>query len=177
LVTALGGEPLRWLNEPNGLFELIAGPDAVLSDWAVGPSLALIVIMIYGVWSFFGFNTVVFLAGLGSIPGELYEAASIDGAGRWAQFRHVTLPLLSPTIYFLTLWSTIGTFKAFNHLYVLRNAAALGTTDTASIVIFQAFKRDTRFGYASALAILLLLIILVITFVNNRYASRRVFYG
>jgi ABC-type sugar transport system permease subunit len=101
----------------------------------------------------------------------------MDGAGRWAQFRHVTLPLLSPTIYFLTLYSVIGTFKAFNHIYVLRTAAALGTTDTASVVIFQAFKRDTRYGYASALAILLLLIILALTAVNNRIASRRVFYG
>ena len=71
----------------------------------------------------------------------------------------------------------IGTFKAFNHIFVLRQAAALGSTDTASIVIFQAFKRDTRYGYASALAILLLIIIMVITLVNNRIASRRVFYG
>jgi multiple sugar transport system permease protein len=78
--------------------------------------------MIYGVWSFFGFNTVIFLAGLGSIPQETYEAASIDGATKWAQFRHITLPLLSPTLYFLTLYSVIGTFKAFNHIYVLRTA-------------------------------------------------------
>ncbi|MEZ4618152.1 MAG: sugar ABC transporter permease [Caldilineaceae bacterium] len=133
--------------------------------------------MIYGVWTFIGFNTVVFLAGLGNIPKPLYEAAAIDGGGRWAQFRNITLPLLSPTIYFLTLYSVIGTFKAFNHLYVLRNAAALGTTDTASIVIFEAFKRDTRYGYASALAILLLIIILLLTYVNNRIASKRVFYG
>jgi ABC-type sugar transport system permease subunit len=80
-------------------------------------------------------------------------------------------------MYFLTLYSVIGTFKAFNHIYVLRTAAALGTTDTASVVIFQTFKRDTRFGYASALAILLLIIILVLTAANNRIASKRVFYG
>jgi multiple sugar transport system permease protein len=133
--------------------------------------------MLYGVWTFFGFNTVIFLAGLGNIPKEMYEAASIDGAGRWEQFRNITLPLLSPTIYFLTLYSVIGTFKAFNHIYVLRNGAALGTTDTASVVIFQAFKRDTRYGYASALAILLLLIIIGLTVINNRIANKRVFYG
>lgn len=176
-LTLLGFDPLLWLNEPTGILKLILGANATLPDWAVGPSLALIVIMIFGTWTFFGFNTVVFLAGLGSIPSELYEAASIDGAGRWQQFRHVTLPLLSPTVYFLVLWTTIGTFKAFNHIYVLRQGAALGTTDTASVVIFQAFKRDTRFGYASALAILLLIIILILTAVNNRIASRRVFYG
>jgi ABC-type sugar transport system permease subunit len=95
------------------------------------------VIIIFGIWSFVGFNTVIFLAGLGGIPSSLYEAASIDGAGRWAQFRHVTLPLLSPTIYFLTLYAVIGTFKAFNHIYVLRSPAALGTADTVSVVIFR----------------------------------------
>jgi len=173
----LGVDSLLWLSEPKGLFQLFLGDSIQLPIWAAGPSLALVVIMIYGVWTFIGFNTVVFLAGLGNIPRSLYEAASIDGGGRWAQFRNITLPLLSPTIYFLTLYSVIGTFKAFNHLYVLRNAAALGTTDTASIVIFEAFKRDTRYGYASALAILLLIIILILTYVNNRIASKRVFYG
>ena len=177
LFTALGIEPLRWLNEPTGLFQLLTGSALTLPGWAEGPSLALVVIMIFGVWSFVGFNTVIFLAGLGQIPRNLYEAASIDGANRWSHFRHITLPLLSPTIYFLTLYSVIGTFKAFEHIYVMRQAAALGTTDTVSVVIFQAFSRDTRFGYASALAILLLLIIFALTFVNNRIASRRVFYG
>jgi ABC-type sugar transport system permease subunit len=172
----LGLPSLRWLNEPGGVFNLsLSAID--LPSWAIGPSLALVVIMIYGVWTFFGFNTVVFLAGLGNIPREMYEAASIDGANKWAHFRHITLPLLSPTIYFLTLYSVIGTFKAFNHIYVLRTGAALGTTDTASVVIFQMFKRDTRYGYASALAILLLLIIILLTVVNNRIASRRVHYG
>jgi ABC-type sugar transport system permease subunit len=177
LMTNLGFSALPWLNEPRGVFQLLFRDALTLPDWAAGPSLSLVVIMIFGVWTFIGFNTVVFLAGLGSISKETYEAAAIDGAGRWAQFRHMTLPLLSPTLYFLTLYSVIGTFKAFNHLYVLRSAAALGTTDTASVVIFETFKRDTRYGYASALAILLLLIILILTAVNNRIASRRVFYG
>jgi multiple sugar transport system permease protein len=143
LLSNIGFSPLPWLNEPRGVFQLLAGDAVTLPVWAAGPSLALLVIMIFGVWTFVGFNTVVFLAGLGSIAKE----------------------------------ALIGTFKAFNHLYVLRSSAALGTTDTASVVIFETFKRDTRYGYASALAILLLLIILVLTAVNNRIASRRVFYG
>ncbi len=177
IMTALGMNPLDWLDDPTGIFQMFLGNSVSLPQWAAGPSLALVVIILYGTWTFIGFNTVIFMAGLGSIPRELYEAAAIDGAGRWPQFRNITLPLLSPTIYFLTLYSVIGTFKAFNHIYVLRTGAALGTTDTASIVIFQIFKRDTRFGYASALAILLLLIILALTAVNNRLASKRVFYG
>lgn len=177
IVSGLGGDPLKWLNEPAGLFQLLLGNSVTLPDWAAGPSLALIVIIIYGTWTFVGFNTVIFMAGLGNIPRELYEAAQIDGGGRWALFRHITLPMLSPTMYFLTLYSVIGTFKAFNHIYVLRTAAALGTTDTASVVIFQVIRENVRYGYASALAILLLLIILVLTLVNNRIASKRVFYG
>lgn len=176
ILNASGIPALAWINEPQGIFNLIT-PALHLPTWAAGPSLALVVIMIYGVWTFFGFNTVIFLAGLGNIPREMYEAAAIDGGGRWAQFRHITLPLLSPTMYFLTLYSVIGTFKAFNHIYVLRTGAALGTTDTASVVIFQTFQRDTRYGYASALAILLLLIIILLTVVNNQVASKRVHYG
>ena len=177
LLSTLGFGSLQWLNESTGILQIVVGEAVSLPDWAVGPSLALVVVIIFGIWSFVGFNTVVFLAGLGNIPSALYEAASIDGAGRWAQFRHVTLPLLSPTIYFLTLWAVIGTFKAFNHIYVLRTSAALGSVDTASIVIFDAMKRDTRYGYAAALSMLLLLIVMVLTIANNRIASRRVFYG
>ena len=177
IITALGFEKLNWLNEPTGIFQMIVGNNVHLPTWATGPSLSLVVIIIFGVWTYIGFNTVIFLAGLGAIPGELYEAASIDGGGRWSQFRHITLPLLSPTIYFLTLYAVIGTFKAFTHIYVLRTDAALGTADTASVVIFDAMKRDTRYGYAAALAVLLLIIVMILTVVNNRIAEKRVFYG
>jgi multiple sugar transport system permease protein len=177
IITSLGGDTLSWLNDPTGIFQLILGSSVTLPQWLAGPSLALIVIMIYGTWTFVGFNTVIFMAGLGNIPRELYEAGALDGAGRGELFRFITLPMLSPTIYFLTLYSVIGTFKAFNHIYVLRTAAALGTTDTASVVIFQTIRESVRYGYASALAILLLVIILGLTVVNNRIASKRVFYG
>ena len=73
--------------------------------------------------------------------------------------------------------AVIGTFKAFNHIYVLRSPAALGTADTASLVIFDAMKRDTRYGYAAALAMLLLIIVMLLTVVNNRLSRERVFYG
>ena len=178
VLAALGMQPQLWIDQPTGIFEVIGQALGFnVPGWAAGPSMALGVIIIFNIWTYVGFDIVIFLAGLGSIPSELYEAAAIDGAGRWAQFRHLTLPLLSPTIYFLTLWATIGTFKAFNHIWVLRSGAALGTSDTASVVIFNEFKRNTRYGYASALAVVLLLIILVLTLVNNQVANKRVFYG
>ena len=177
LIRLVGAEPLKWLDEPKGIIEMLMGPNADLGAWLAGPSLALGVIIIFNIWSYVGYDTVIFLAGLGGIPGELYEAASIDGANRWDKFRHVTLPLLSPTTYFLTLLAVIGTFKAFNHVWVLRSSAALGTTDTASIVIFSEFNRNTRYGYAASLAFVLLGVILILTIINNKIAEERVFYG
>jgi len=177
LLRLVGAKPLMWLDEPKGIVEMIMGPNVDLTGWLTGPSLALMVIIIFNIWSYVGYDTVIFLAGLGGIPGELYEAAAIDGANRWDQFRHVTLPLLSPTTYFLTLLAVIGTFKAFNHVWVLRSAAALGTTDTASIVIFTEFNRNTRYGYAASLAFVLLGVILILTIINNKVAEERVFYG
>lgn len=171
-------QSLGWNSEPQGIFQLIGeGLNLAVPDWAAGPSLALVVVIIFSIWRYVGYNTVFFLAGLGNIPNELYEAASIDGAGRWAQFRNVTLPLLSPTTYFLTILGVIGTFKAFNTLFVMRVGASLGTTDTASIVIFDAFNRDTRYGYAAALGVLLLIVIVGATAFFNRLSRDKVFYG
>ncbi|MCB8979536.1 MAG: sugar ABC transporter permease [Ardenticatenaceae bacterium] len=178
LLASLGFQPLGWLNESNGVNQLIGEALNInMPAWAAGPSLALVVAIIFGIWKFTGYNVVFFLAGLGNISREYYEAASMDGAGRWAQFRHITLPLLSPITYFLTIFGVIGTFKAFNTIFVLRSRAALGTMDTASLVIFDAFNRDTRIGYAAALGIVLLIVILSATALLDRVAKGRVFYG
>lgn len=170
---------LNWLKE--------AAPAAVKLGQAVGlnpdtaanwgPSLALSVIILYSIWVFVGYDTVIFLAGLGNIPNTLYEAARIDGAGTWALFRYITLPLLSPTTYFLSVISIIGTFKAFNHIWVLRDSGAQGTADTVSVYFFQTFFRGQRFGYATSMAVVLFVIILTMTIIQNRIAEKKVFYG
>ena len=165
---AFGAEPLNWLLEPQSVFNI--GP-------LQGPSLALVVIILFNVWVFTGYNTIIFLAGLGSIPGTLYEAAEIDGANRWHVFRHITIPLLSPTTYFLSVLGVIGTFKAFNHLYVLRQSAALDTVDTMSLVIWDELFTKNRYGYAATLAFVLFGVILVLTLINNKIQGERVFYG
>jgi multiple sugar transport system permease protein len=175
----LGLTPLQWLWEPKGIFRLMATGLGLQQwpTWADGPSLALVVIMIYSIWVFAGYDTVIYLAGLGNIPTELSEAAEVDGANSWQVFRHITFPLLSPTTYFLTLISVIGTFKAFNHIWVMRLDAALGTTDTFSVVIFTEFFQKLRYGYASAMALILFAIILGLTYANNKIQGSRVFYG
>lgn len=170
---------LQWLKEPGNVFAELGQAFGIsaIANWQTGPSLALAVIILYNIWVFVGYDTVIFLAGLGNIPGVLYEAAKIDGAGRWALFRHITLPLLSPTTFFLSVISIIGTFKAFNHIWILRDNAALGTTDTSSIYFFEVFFRGARFGYATAMAMVLFAVILALTAVQNQIAARRVFYG
>jgi multiple sugar transport system permease protein len=134
-------------------------------------------IIIFGVWTYVGYNTVIFLAGLGSIPPELYEAAEIDGANKWQSFRHITLPLLSPVTFYLALIAFIGTFKAFNHIYVMRVPSSLGTVDVASVEIFDTFYKSNQYGYAAAQAILLFVIILVLSLVQNKVFGEKVFYG
>jgi multiple sugar transport system permease protein len=177
-----GAEPLRWLQEPTGIFEMLGitvptWVPAWAAGWVTGPSLALIVIMIYSIWVYVGYDTVIYLAGLGNISKELIEAAEIDGAGRWQVFRHIIFPLLSPTTYFLSLIAIIGTFKAFAHIWVMRHEFSLGTVNTFSVSIFLEFFDKVRYGYASALAFVLFAIILFLTFINNKIQGSRVFYG
>lgn len=190
-ITTLGLQPLKWLHESRPvnlvLIDLInqifgtslSWPDisAPLGIILAGPSLALVSIIIYNWWVFIGYDTVIYLAGLGSIPGELYEAAEIDGAGRWALFRRITIPLLSPTTFFLTVIATIGTFKAFNHIWIMQEQAARDTVDTTSVLIFRTFRQDGQFGEAAAMAFVLFGIILILSQIQNRIGERMVFYG
>jgi ABC-type sugar transport system permease subunit len=121
---------------------------------------------------------VIFLAGLGSISPEMYEAAKIDGANTWKQFRHITLPLLSPTTFFLVLIATIGTFQAFTQIFLLRRPAAYDGVDTMNLYIYNEIRTgDPDYAYGAALAFVLFAVILTLTLIQNRLASRRVFYG
>jgi ABC-type sugar transport system permease subunit len=139
--------------------------------------LALVVIMLHSIWTYVGYDTVIYLAGLGNIPTEINDQAEVDGANRRHVFRYITFPLLSPTTYFLSLIAIIGTFKAFNTIWILRSNLALGTTDTFSVTIFVEFFEKLRFGYASAMAFILFAIILSLSFINNKVQGSRVFYG
>lgn len=178
LLRNMGLPPQKWLYEPQGIFTLLGNHFGLdIPAWAAGPSLALTVIIIHSIWTYVGYDTVIYLAGLGNIPTELIDAAEVDGASKWQIFRSIIFPLLSPTTYFLSLIAIIGTFKAFNTIWIFRDSLALGTTDTFSLVIFIEFFEKLRYGYASALAFVLFAIILSLTFINNRIQGSRVFYG
>ncbi len=191
LIGLVGIPPQKWLHEAKGVNLIILDlvNQALGTNWTwpaipdplnvilIGPSLALVSIIIYNWWVFIGYDTVIYLAGLGGIPHELYEAAEIDGAGRWSLFRNITIPLLSPTTFFLTIIATIGTFKAFNHIFMMKELAARGTVDTASLLIFQTFRADGQFGEATAMAFILFGIILLLSQIQNRIGEKLVFYG
>jgi multiple sugar transport system permease protein len=191
LIGLVGIPPLKWAHEAKGISLVIMdlinqmfGTNMVWPDFSdplnvvlSGPSLALVSIIMYNWWVFVGYDTVIYLAGLGAIPHELYEAAEIDGAGRWSLFRKITIPLVSPTTFFLTVIAVIGTFKAFNHIFIMREYAARDTVDTASILIYDTFRGDGQFGEAAAMAFILFGIIMVISQIQNRIGEKLVFYG
>jgi ABC-type sugar transport system permease subunit len=166
-----------WVQEPRGFFELIAGHYGVrLPDWMAGPSLALVAVAIVTVWHFLGFQTVIFMAGLGNISREYYEAARIDGANERQVFFRITLPLLSPTIFFVLIIATIGAMRAFNQIYVLTNGGPLDTTRTVTMEIFRTFFQRGNIGLGAAMAFILVAIILALTFLQFRVVGRRVHY-
>ena len=175
-----GLEPQQWLAESRPVLDILFGWQLGGAEQGLpalgGPSLALVSIILFGVWTFVGYNVVIFLAGLGSISGELYEAAELDGANRWDVFRHITFPLLSPVTFYLALIDFIGALKAFNHIFVMRSPLAQGTVNTASMVIFDTFYLANQYGYAAAQVVLLFLMILGVTYAQNRVFGRSVIY-
>jgi len=178
LIKFLGIPPQQWLSEPRGIITMIGEALGwTVPNWASGPSMALMVIIFHSIWTYVGYDTVIYLAGLGNIPTEMNDQAEVDGANQWQVFRHITFPLLSPTTYFLSLIAIIGTFKAFNTIWILRSNLALGSTDTFSVTIFLEFFEKLRYGYASAMSFILFAIILALTYINNKTQGKRVFYG
>ena len=154
----------RFLLQPesglvNGLLGLIGvdGP-----NWLNNTSTALPAVIAMIVWRGLGFQMVIFLAGLQAIPQELYEAARIDGAGRWAQFRHVTLPALRPTLLFVTVIGSIGLLQVFEEPFVMTRGGPLASTLTVAQSVYSQFSFG-NYGYASAMSYLLFIAIVLLS--------------
>jgi ABC-type sugar transport system permease subunit len=171
------------------IWALIYSPNIRLTQWIIellnlssnsllqNSSTALLAVAFVTTWTTLGFNFIVTLAGIQAIPQELYESALIDGASRWKSFRFITLPLLTPTLLFLIVISTIQSFQAFTQFNVLiGNEGPDGATDVFVFAIFAAFWKDNRYGFASAMAVVLFVILLVLTVVQYRVLDRRVHY-
>lgn len=147
--------------------------------WLAEPSTALWAIAILGIWKGIGWTMVVFLAGLQSVPRELYEAAAMDGAGAWARFRYVTIPFLRATSTFLIVVLTIGGFNAFISIFVMSSSATgtiggpLNSTDVALTYMWKQAFTQIDLGYGAALSFLLAAAIVVVSVVELRLARRQ----
>jgi multiple sugar transport system permease protein len=132
-------------------------------DWLGDPLWAMPAIILLAVWKNFGFNMLVFLAGLQSVPERLYEAARLDGAGAWRQFRHVTLPMLAPTFGFVVVTTTIGYLQLFAEPYVMTQGGPAESTLSIVLLMYEQGFRWWSLGYAAAIAFVLFGIILGVT--------------
>ncbi len=177
LLELIGMHPLRWLEEPRGIFELIFGVKLPLL--LKGPSLALFSLSLLGVWRSIGYNVIIFLAGLKNIPPVYYDAAKVDGATPWQAFKNVTLPLLSPTTFYVTIMTTISSFKMFAPVWTMTGPPPGGPLHSTMVIIYYLFQRgfeEYEVGYGSAIAFVFFLLILVITIFQKKYSEKRVHY-
>lgn len=142
----------------------ISGP-----NWLANPALAMPSIIAMAVWRNLGFAMVVFIAGLQAIPVTLYEAAAIDGAGRWQSFRYVTLPMLRPTILFMLVITTIGYLQLFEEPFVMTDGGPLDATLSVTMYMYQQGFEFFKQGYASAIAYVLFVIVAIIAFLQFRF--------
>lgn len=169
----------RWMFSQNGIINALASPLWRLTSgepprWFTDPQLALPAFIIISLWGVFGAASVILLAGLKGIPQELYEAASIDGAGNWAKFRFVTIPMLSPALFYNLVTSLIGALQVFEIAAFIQTPESVGTF--LNWLIYQEAFTLRNMGMASAMAWVLLLIILALTALVFRSSSAWVFY-
>jgi multiple sugar transport system permease protein len=142
-------------------------------DWLGDPHWALFSIIILAIWRQFGYSMIIFIAGLQTIPDELYEAARIDGAGAWRQFRHVTLPMLAPTFLFVGIVTAIGYLQLFAEPYVMTQGGPLNHTLSAVMLMYQQGFKFWRMGYAAAVAFVLFLVVGSATLLQLRFQRSR----
>src|SRR5919199_6764942 len=175
LLSSVGITPPRpaWLSNPNGIFQMLVQPLGwQLPEWAVGPSIALLSVMLLNVWSTIGSMMIIFLAGLQDIPLDVYEAASVDGASSRQAFWNITLPLLRPVTLFVVIVGVIGTFQVFDQIWMMTKGTA-GTTTLVYLIYQESFGGGFQAGYAAAIAAVLFVLILMLTVLQLRFFGRQ----
>jgi len=166
----------RWLfNSEFGLINTLLGSlglDVLTQDWLGDTNIALRSLIIVDIWKWYGFHMVIFLAGLQSIPSELYEAAKIDGASVWQQFRYVTLPMLQPVMIVNVTLSLMGAFNVFDIPYVMTEGGPANSTNVMALHIYLRGFKFYRFGFSAALSYVLLVIVTVVAAIQLRLMAR-----
>ncbi len=144
--------------------------------WLADPNLALPALIVMMLWSGTGGTMVIYLAGLQSIPEEMYDAAKVDGANAFQRLFFVTIPLLAPTTFFLFITNTIGTFQIFTEVYIMTNGGPLNRTSTISLYLYDKAFRQLDMGYATAMAFALFVMIFIFTMLQMKYTRGDVEY-
>lgn len=152
----------------------LIGMESVM--WLTSPDYALTSLILVAVWKGIGFNTLVFIAGLQSIPKDLYEAAELDHTPPWRRFLKITVPMLSPTLFFLTIIGVINSFQVFETINLMTAGGPINSTNTFVYYIYQYGFQFFKIGYASAAGVILLVILSVLTVVYFKVLSKRVHY-
>ncbi|HEY9070334.1 MAG TPA: sugar ABC transporter permease [Candidatus Ozemobacteraceae bacterium] len=159
---------------PDGLLNAICSVIGLSRHaWLIEPVWALPVIMAMDIWSSVGYYMVLFLAALKSVPPQLYEAAEVDGAGEWAQFRHITLPQIRGMALFIIVINTIRSWQVFPEIFTLTRGGPLGTTDTLVHRVYEAAFRYHEMGYASAMAWVLFAVIMALSLLQMRILQEK----
>lgn len=168
----------QWIYAPDSglLNQALTAVGLPTQKWLTNPTLAMPAIVVMAVWQGLGTNIIIFLAGLQAIPTELLDAASVDGAGRWARFRNVILPLLTPSIFFTGVLSLIGSFQVFDQIFVLSRPRPTEATITVVYFIYENGFKFFKMGYASAASWILFVIVAVFTTIYFRSQNRWVHY-
>jgi multiple sugar transport system permease protein len=144
--------------------------------WLANPDLALPALIVMGIWMGTGSTMVIYLAGLQSIPEEMYDAAKVDGASAFQRLMYITIPLLRPTTFFLTITGIIGTFQIFTEVYIMTNGGPLNRTTTIGYYLYTNAFRELEMGYATAMAFVLFAMIFLFTLIQWKYTRGDVEY-
>jgi len=173
------GRIWKWLFDPgfgpiNAFLRQVGLPQP---DWLLYPGSATIAVIIVLLWSSVGYDMIIYLSGLQAIPKDYYDAAAVDGANGWRSFRDITVPLLSPTIFFLSVIGVIGSLQVFDLVYVMTRVDTTNRLPTVVYYIYDTGFADRQMGYATALAWVLLVIILIFTLIQFRLQRRWVHYA
>lgn len=167
----------RWLfNADFGLINNLLG---VKINWVSNPKIAIYAIAVIGIWSIIGYNMVLFISGLQEIPKDYYEAASIDGATGVRCFFNITIPLLSPTIFFVLITRVIGALQVFDLIYMVVNDSnpAMGKVQSLVYLFYKYSFTNKNLGYGSTIVVVLVIITLIVTVIQNIGQKKWVFYN
>lgn len=168
---------LLLLNPSLGLLNYILSLVGVRGpEWLIQPAFAIIAVSITTIWLTLGTNIIVLLAGLQSVPEEIYEAARLDGARGLGMFTRITMPMVSPSLFFLLVVDTIAVLQAFTQIHLLTRGGPVDATRVLVYSIYQDAFQNFQFGYASAQAVILFLLVMGLTLIQFRFVERRVHY-